>query len=49
MKSRLEENEIEMYLTYNEGKSVVAEWFIRNLKDKIYKYMKIYVLINLMM
>ena len=27
-----------MYLTYNEGKSVVAEWFIRTLKNKIYKY-----------
>ena len=28
-----------MYLTHNEGKSVVAEGFIRNLKTKIYKYM----------
>ena len=24
---------------HNEGKSVVAEWFIRTLKNKIYKYM----------
>ena len=28
-----------MYSTYNEGKSVVAEIFIRTLKSKIYKYM----------
>ena len=28
-----------MYLTHNEGKSVVAERFIRTLKGKIYKKM----------
>ena len=28
-----------MILRCNEGKSVVAERFIRTLKDKIYKYM----------
>ena len=28
-----------MYSTYNEGKSVVAERFIRPLKNKIYKHM----------
>ena len=28
-----------MYSTHNEGKSVVAERFIRTLKKKIYKYM----------
>ena len=28
-----------MYSTHNEGKSVVAERFIRKLKNKIYKYM----------
>ena len=28
-----------MYLIHNEGKSVVAEIFIRALKAKIYKYM----------
>ena len=27
-----------MYSTYNEGKSVIAERFIRMLKSKIYKY-----------
>ena len=38
MKLWLEENEIEMYSTHNEGKSVVAERFIRTIKNKIYKY-----------
>ena len=28
-----------MYSTFNEGKSVVAERFIRTLKNKIYKHM----------
>ena len=28
-----------MYSTHNEGKSVIAEIFIRTLKNKIYKYM----------
>ena len=28
-----------MYSTYNEGKSVVAERFIRTLKNKIFKHM----------
>ena len=35
MKSWLEKNAIEMYLTLNEGKSVVAERFIRTLNNKI--------------
>ena len=30
-------NNIEMYSTYNEGKFVVAERFIRTLKNKIFK------------
>ena len=38
-KSWLEKNDIEMYLTHNEGKSVVAERFIRTIKNKIYKHM----------
>ena len=29
-----------MYSPHNEGKSVVAERFIRILKNKIYKYMR---------
>ena len=32
-KDFLKINDIEMYSTYNEGKSVVAEGFIRNLKN----------------
>ena len=28
-----------MYSTYNEGKCVVAERFIRTLKNKIFKHM----------
>ena len=32
-------NNIITYSTYNEGKSVVAERFIRTLKNKLYKYM----------
>ena len=39
MKSFLENNDIEMYSTHNEGKSVVAKRFIRPLKNKVYKYM----------
>ena len=39
MKSWLEKNDIEMYLTHNEGKSVFAERFIRTTKNKIYKHM----------
>ena len=38
-KKWLKDNDIEMYSTHNEGKSVVAERFIRTLKTKIYKYM----------
>ena len=32
-------NSIEMYSAYNEGKSVIAERFIRTLKNKIFKHM----------
>ena len=39
MKSWLKKNNIEMYSTHNEAKSVVIERFIRTLKNKIYKYM----------
>ena len=38
-KKFLKDNDISMYSTYNEGKSVVAERFIRTLKNKIYKHM----------
>ena len=39
MKSWLEKQDIEMYSTDNVGKSVVAERFIRTLRNKIYKHM----------
>ena len=38
-KKWLNDNDIEMYSTHKEGKSVIAERFIRTLKTKIYKYM----------
>ena len=34
----MKENNIEMYWTYNEGKSVVTERFIKTLKNKIFKH-----------
>ena len=39
MKSWLQKIDIEIYSTHNEGKSVVAERFIKTIKNKIYKYM----------
>ena len=38
-KKWLSDNDIIMYSTYNEGKSVVAERFIRAPKNKLYKHM----------
>ena len=38
-KKWLKGNDVEMYQIHNEGKSVVAERFIRTLKTKTYKYM----------
>ena len=38
-KDFLKINNIEMHSTYNEGKSVVAERFIRTLKDKVFEHM----------
>ena len=38
-KKWLSDNDIITYSTYNEGKSVVAEKFIRTLKNKLYKHM----------
>ena len=42
MKSFLQKNDIEMYLTHNEGKSVVAERFINTWLQ----HQKVYILIN---
>ena len=38
MKSWLQNYDIEMYSTHNEGNSVVSERFIGTFKNKIYKY-----------
>ena len=38
-KKWLDDNDIKMYSTHSEEKSVVAERFIRTLKNKIYKHM----------
>ena len=38
-KKCLQDNDIVIYSTHSEGKSVVAERFIRTLKSKIYKHM----------
>ena len=38
-KKWLSDNDIIMYSTYNEGKSLAAERFIRTLKSKLYKHM----------
>ena len=38
-KDFLKINNIEMYSIYNEGKSVVAERFVRTLKNQIFKHM----------
>ena len=35
----LDNNDILMYSTHNEGKSLIAEKFIKTLKSKIYKKM----------
>ena len=39
MKSFLQNNDIELYSAHNEGKSIIAERFIRILNNKVYKYM----------
>ena len=39
MQEWLDNNDVLMYSTHNEGKSVIAERFIKTLKVKIYKRM----------
>ena len=39
MQDRLDDNNILMYSTHNEGKSVIVEWFIKILTAKVYKKM----------
>ena len=48
MKSLLQNNNIEKYTTHNQGKYFIAERFTRTLKNKIYQYLKIYILVNKM-
>ena len=49
-KKWLQDNDIVMYSTHNEGKTVVAERFIRTLKKKFtstrLQYQKMWILIN---
>ena len=49
MKSWLEKNDAEIYSAHNEGKSVIAERFIRTLKTKFIsawlQYQKMFILI----
>ena len=40
MKSWLEKNDIVMYSTHNEGKSVAVERFIRTLKKNLQTHLK---------
>ena len=39
MQERLDNNDILMYSTHNEGKSVISERFVKTLKSKIFKRM----------
>ena len=39
MQGRLDNNDILMYSTHNEGKSVISERFVKTLKPKIFKRM----------
>ena len=39
MQEKLDNNDIIMYSTHNEGKSIIAERFMKTLKSKIYKKM----------
>ena len=41
MQEWLDNNDILIYSTHNEGKSVIAERFIKTLKYKIYKRMTV--------
>ena len=42
-------NAIETYSTHNEGKSVIAERFIRTLNSKIYEYILQYQKMRILM
>ena len=46
MQEWLDSNDILMYSTHNEGKSVIAERFIKTVKRKIYKKMTAKQILN---
>ena len=43
MQEWLDNNNVLMYSIYNEGKSVIAERFIKTLKSKIYKKLQLMI------
>ena len=45
----LSDKDINMSSTYNEGKSVVVERFIRTLKNKLYKHMTVLIKTHILM
>ena len=45
MQKFLDDNDVLMYLTYIEGTSVIAKRFMRTLKSKIYKKLKLLIVI----
>ena len=47
IKSWLQNNDIEMYSTYNEGKCVATRWFIRILKENVTSVWKSVYIIKL--
>ena len=49
MKRWLEKDVIEMYSAHREGRSVIADRFIRTLRSKIYKYIKITFVVKISM
>ena len=49
MKWWLEKDVIKMYSAYREGRSVIADRFIRTLRSKIYKYIKITFIVKISM
>ena len=46
MESFLQINDIEIHSTHNEGKSVIAQRFIRTLRTKSLQFQKMCILIN---
>ena len=49
MKWWLEKDVMKMYSAHREGRSVIADRFIRTLRSKIYKYIKITFIVKISM